>query len=155
MSDKIKLQPCPFCGTSDLLGFEPSHEGGWTVVKCRKCGCSGSTGRSTSEQEAIAWWNRRIAPAAPEQVAQGPLSHDEIHQAAFEMGGTEDGNYILSPDEIDEILDRVIQATTEQPDSVKVPRELAERLAGSPDVDPDCCVAYYRQQLRALLAGGD
>ncbi|HIE3859058.1 TPA: Lar family restriction alleviation protein [Pseudomonas aeruginosa] len=57
-----ELLPCPFCGTSDLLGFEPSYEGGWTIVKCRKCGCSGSTGRSTSEREAIAWWNRRAKP---------------------------------------------------------------------------------------------
>lgn len=38
-----------------------------------------------------------------------------------------------------------------QPDTVAVPRELLERLAGSPDSDPDCCAAYYRQQLRALL----
>jgi hypothetical protein len=43
----------------------------------------------------------------------------------------------------------------EQPDTVAVPRELLERLAGSPDLDPDCCAAYYRQQLRALLAGGE
>lgn len=42
----------------------------------------------------------------------------------------------------------------EQPDTVAVPRVLLERLAGSPDIDPDCCVAYYRQELRALLAGG-
>ncbi len=41
-----------------------------------------------------------------------------------------------------------------QSDTVAVPRGLLERLAGSPDLDPDCCVAYYRQQLRALLAGG-
>lgn len=58
MSEK-ELLPCPFCGTSDLLGFEPSHEGGWTIVKCRKCGGSGPAGRATSDQEATAWWNRR------------------------------------------------------------------------------------------------
>lgn len=66
MSEELK--PCPFCGTSDLLGFEPSPEGGWTVVKCRKCGASGSTGRASSEQEATAWWNRRAQPAEAEGV---------------------------------------------------------------------------------------
>lgn len=67
MSEELK--PCPFCGSSELLGFETSHEGGWTIVKCRKCGCSGSTGLSTSEQEAAAFWNRRATHHAPtEQV---------------------------------------------------------------------------------------
>lgn len=64
---QTELLPCPFCGTDDLLGFEQSHEGGWTVVKCRKCGASGSTGRSTTEAEAVAYWNRR-AQSAPEPV---------------------------------------------------------------------------------------
>ena len=72
MSEELK--PCPFCGTSELLGFEPSHEGGWTVVKCRKCGCSGSTGRSTSEPEAVAWWNRRAITAKPSE-AEGVADH--------------------------------------------------------------------------------
>ena len=54
-----ELKPCPFCGDSELLGFEPSNEGGWTIVRCRRCGASGSTGRSTSEWEAAAYWNRR------------------------------------------------------------------------------------------------
>lgn len=43
----------------------------------------------------------------------------------------------------------------EQLDIVAVPRDLLERLAGSPAMDPDCCVAYYRNELRALLGGGE
>lgn len=54
-----KLKPCPFCGTSDLLGFEFTRDHGWTIVVCRKCGGSGPTGRSESEQEAASWWNGR------------------------------------------------------------------------------------------------
>ena len=59
-----ELKPCPFCGDSDLLGFEPSNEGGWTIVRCRGCGASGSTGRSTSEWEAAAYLNRRAPSPA-------------------------------------------------------------------------------------------
>ncbi|MDV5861341.1 Lar family restriction alleviation protein [Pseudomonas mendocina] len=78
-----ELKPCPFCGTSDLLGFEPSYEGGWTIVKCRKCGCSGPTGRSESEHDAIAWWNARAQLAA----IQGGMGDEPLVVATAILGG--------------------------------------------------------------------
>lgn len=67
MSDQ--LLPCPFCGTSHLLGFEKCPDHGWTMVKCRKCGVTGPAGRSETELEAAAHWNRRATqPAAGEPV---------------------------------------------------------------------------------------
>lgn len=65
-----QLLPCPFCGTSHLLGFEKCPDHGWTLVKCRKCGGTGPAGRSETELEAAAYWNRRAAqPGAGEPVA--------------------------------------------------------------------------------------
>lgn len=61
MSEELK--PCPFCGEADLLGFEQNKQG-WVVVACKNCGASGSNGRSTTEIEAAAFWNRRAQPAA-------------------------------------------------------------------------------------------
>jgi Lar family restriction alleviation protein len=59
------LLPCPFCGRSDLLGFEPRPESGFMGVRCRACGAIGPGGRATegettAQAEAAAHWNRRV-----------------------------------------------------------------------------------------------
>lgn len=49
---------------------------------------------------------------------------------------------------------RIVAALSAQqsaPERVSVPVELLERIAGK-GCDPDCCIAYWREQLRALLA---
>ena len=104
-----ELLPCPFCGTSDLLGFEPSHEGGWTVVKCRKCGCSGSTGLSTSEAEAVAYWNRRATPA--QEVRQEAVA---IHQWEFGLSWVDGDEQEIAAAKADGCLTRTLY-TTPQP----------------------------------------
>ncbi len=55
----IELMPCPFCGRSDLLSFEPYPEDGFIGVRCRACGCIGPAKASETEAEAAAHWNAR------------------------------------------------------------------------------------------------
>lgn len=71
MSNK-KLKPCPFCGgeASLLRRYKRLDGGGWykiAVVECDDCGSNGGDyivdghfGASTSEQDAIDAWNRRV-----------------------------------------------------------------------------------------------
>lgn len=78
----IELLSCPFCGTSHLLGFEKCLDHGWTLVKCRKCGGTGPAGRSETELEAAAYWNRRATqPAAGETVAEFFVDFDTLRKA--------------------------------------------------------------------------
>lgn len=55
------LLPCPFCGRTDLLGFESTGEAGFLAVKCRACGTHGPAKLSMHEHEAAAHWNNRAA----------------------------------------------------------------------------------------------
>lgn len=63
LHDEIKPLSCPFCGRSDLLGFESHPENGFIGVRCRACGRIGPAGRSESEREASINWNNRHAAA--------------------------------------------------------------------------------------------
>lgn len=63
MKENTVMLPCPFCGHDDLLGVENLEtDGGWFVVKCRKCGAHGPVGVSGSDKEAVLQWNRRAEP---------------------------------------------------------------------------------------------
>jgi Lar family restriction alleviation protein len=55
-----ELKPCPFCGRTELLGFEPYPESGFIGVRCRYCGCIGPAKLSETEKEAAAHWNERV-----------------------------------------------------------------------------------------------
>lgn len=71
------LLVCPFCGRGDLLGFEPTGEGGFLAVKCRACGTHGPAKLSTDEREAAAHWNRRAEnEPLPGHLRQGIESVD-------------------------------------------------------------------------------
>lgn len=61
--DKIKLKPCPFCGSDAIkLWHSPFGVGG----RCDKCGANSGYGaefNGETKQEAAAAWNKR----APEK----------------------------------------------------------------------------------------
>jgi Lar family restriction alleviation protein len=61
MTDNLPpLLPCPFCGRSDLLGFE-FVENGFTAVSCRACGARNGGNRAETNKDASLYWNRRAA----------------------------------------------------------------------------------------------
>lgn len=83
------------------------------------------------------------------------LLADEIHQMAFEEGqpAVNGDGYLFTAEEFDLFVERLItRCRAEQPDTVKVSRELAERLCHRDN--------YTRQMARRelrnmLLAGGN
>lgn len=54
MTDEIKLKPCPFCGSDDVV-LDETYTSGY--VRCRVCGAEG--GLRDSHDEAAAAWNSR------------------------------------------------------------------------------------------------
>ena len=54
MSEKIKLKPCPFCGSNDVTVNDAYMH---SYARCRVCGAEG--GLRDSHDEAAASWNRR------------------------------------------------------------------------------------------------
>lgn len=73
MSEEIKLKPCPFCGSKDVVVDEeyPSR-----YVRCRGCGVEG--GLRDSRDEAAAAWNRRTN--AKELVAMINVSDEQVRR---------------------------------------------------------------------------
>lgn len=59
MSDNDDLEPCPFCGRSDLLHVERHHRSRFLHVHCWACGANGPAKRALTEKEAHANWNQR------------------------------------------------------------------------------------------------
>ena len=58
-----KLLPCPFCGGSDvhLRRHSPAH---MSWVSCRDCGLEAPSETGTTDEDAVAYWNRRdFSPA--------------------------------------------------------------------------------------------
>ena len=51
MESEKKLQPCPFCGSADLIKK-------WYFVTCKRCQTDGPI--KGDEQEAVDAWNRRV-----------------------------------------------------------------------------------------------
>lgn len=79
MTASYSLLPCPFCWRTDLLGFEPTAEGGFLAVKCRACGTHGPAKNAENEAEAAAHWNHRPTHEPP--AARKPDKFD----LAFEI----------------------------------------------------------------------
>lgn len=61
MTDKIKLKPCPFCGSTNLSQFTSStlesDEVGYGFY-CHSCGTKGP--HAPSKELAAEAWNRRV-----------------------------------------------------------------------------------------------
>lgn len=126
--------------------------------KCEQCGAG--TGESCNANGCFA--NERSADAAPSLPAAGSAvqakalrAYDQPTRVAIKML-----ERTLSPTamEIAAELRRclgdaqdALSAQQSAPELVSVPVELLERIAGK-GCDPDCCIAYWREQLRALLA---
>ena len=84
------LMPCPFCGRTDNLNWQPS----W--VCCDGCGALGPAVRFSGA--AIAAWNRRVAPPA------SPSNEDALIEAAHRA-------YVMVPNEPHQRrLKRVVRA---------------------------------------------
>ena len=74
MTDKIKLKPCPFCGSSSVYSrpYGEREDGkSWLVyyVHCDNCGCDGPTVNvrwkhdvipEAARNTSIDMWNRRV-----------------------------------------------------------------------------------------------
>lgn len=58
-SRRDELRPCPFCGRTDLLGFEPRPDSHFVGVRCRACGCIGPSKLALDESESTAHWNNQ------------------------------------------------------------------------------------------------
>ena len=84
MESEKELQPCPFCGSADLIKK-------WHFVTCKRCGMDGPI--KGNEQEAIKAWNGRTIPLAKAQsrisTLEAALSLDDerIEKIASEMYG--------------------------------------------------------------------
>lgn len=94
-----------------------------------------------------------VDAAAPAQIAH-ELLPDEIHQMAFEEGQPADNGdgYLFTAEEFDLFVERLLKRAAppaaEQPDTVKVPRELLGRClfaAGK------ACTVSLEAELRGLL----
>lgn len=58
MSSRTPLEPCPFCGSSNIK----NGDGGMpTWAQCPDCGAEGPSARSWGQ--AVLWWNRRTRDA--------------------------------------------------------------------------------------------
>jgi hypothetical protein len=67
MTDKPKLLPCPFCGSTAIAS-------GWTRVQCY--GCGAWIENSEADYLAHAAWNRRTT-AKPVAAQDGPIQRVE------------------------------------------------------------------------------
>ncbi|MCQ4302255.1 hypothetical protein NAV11_20265 [Pseudomonas songnenensis] len=107
--------------------------------KCVTCNDVGIVGHSMLCPEcADTWQQAKPAPAQDERSDE----LEAIHQYAFEVGGTEGGEYILEPEELDEVVRRANEPLED------VLRSLACSLGAggynAPTVDP----AVFEQKIR-------
>ncbi|SFB20138.1 DUF551 domain-containing protein [Azotobacter beijerinckii] len=96
-------------------------------------------------------------PAAPGNTAAPEQGNsDEIHQIAFEIGGTEDGEYHFSATELDDFIARV--ASIKAPDGLREVLERASEVIAWMACRADVCPTDMRRleessaELRAMLA---
>ena len=60
-----------------------------------------------------------------------------IHQLAFELGGTEGGEYLLDADDLDAVIDAAYQRQSAVLDVSRMARVLSDRAASACCVDPE------------------
>lgn len=81
-AENVALAPCPFCGSANVKLRTSKSEMSW--VACVACGLDAPTETGQTEAEAVAYWNRRAAPALPQDVAaQIKWLRKEADQEAF------------------------------------------------------------------------
>jgi Lar family restriction alleviation protein len=74
--EAVALLPCPFCGGSNIITWDPFSDTGdeQLVAHCNDCLAdgpnAGGVNDSTDEAEAIAAWNRRAAPTPPSAMTR-------------------------------------------------------------------------------------
>lgn len=112
--------------------------------------CWGSTQEQYIEQfrEAL---KKIAAPSLPAAGCFGDSDeHAALHQLAFELGGTDDGEYLLDADDLDKLIAAAISAQQSAPDAperVSVPEgwRIVEK--------PTCFALLDGNQVVATLAG--
>lgn len=108
------LKPCPFCGgnSGSLLAEAAYYKGSRFYVRCIG-GCGSMTEMKTSEEEAIAAWNRRANDPMPTMLAivrsmGGRVSVPKGYFLDF------DGDLVLTRTEDREAYVFTVQATVRQ-----------------------------------------
>lgn len=141
------LAECPCCGSLDVGG---AH----STVHCYRCGLSIT--KEGPLANAIAAWNLRGAPLP---ASSGPAPEREFiaaHNLAYELGGTEDGNYLLTPDDLEKVVQAGASSGPEQTKLCEVHachcgRQAAKQLVTL--LDGKEYAASERCALNHLLAG--
>lgn len=113
------LQPCPFCGSTNLY-YEYERPQGY--ICCSKCGAEGPRDGGTSDETGRLAWNRRAALAEPEpqrrciynpvQIAEcgGPCEQGPEHCDCGELWVTESEPERPTDDELDELFTEIDQS---------------------------------------------
>jgi Lar family restriction alleviation protein len=62
--DMKELKPCPFCGATDMLAYDPSfRDKGPYMIECYKCGIilrlMRDNERKVTRENIVKAWNRR------------------------------------------------------------------------------------------------
>lgn len=152
MSDKIKLLPCPFCGSTNLV------KSPW--IECDNCGAMGPSPRDCDNYPG--GWNRRATLAQqPAVVAQDPVawqvrngvvthgfyrSEAEAREVAFDMQKAHSLGGSLAAFNVRPVY--AAPPAAQQPDTVAVPRELL--------AEAESIIESYAEALKASHApGGD
>lgn len=74
------LEPCPFCGGTDIF-IEPDERGsggqwvGPVHAGCKACGCQLC---ADDESKAVAWWNRRAPQSGWLPISEAPQGRDVL-----------------------------------------------------------------------------
>lgn len=67
-----KLLPCPFCASSDVhLRRHLPAQMSW--VSCRDCGLEAPSETGTTDEDAVAYWNRRSPPPETKMTGWKPM----------------------------------------------------------------------------------
>jgi len=118
----------------------PTCECALQPERCKQCDPSPTDTYTAVDMATAAAQGFRDGQAAAEQAAV--QDERDAHQYAFEVGGTEDGNYILTPEELDEVVRRANESYED------VLRSLACSLGAggynARTVDPD----VFEQKIR-------
>lgn len=120
---EAQLEPCPFCGSSNLhLSDGYDEDSNWVVV-CRVCRCSGTF--CAIRATAIARWNTRSrAPvAAPVNDAQWLVTGGNGFYSIIVQGSGEVITSIAASDSVFEALSAIVTKHNAAPATPSAARE--------------------------------
>lgn len=75
------LEPCPFCGGTDVGDADADEWSRWACIQCRDCMAQGAPvcrEDPHAEERAAAMWNRRSATAAPIESTDCQVCHGAL-----------------------------------------------------------------------------